>query len=104
MKCALLEGDLDKARRYSKSVVARTPSAADHLNAGHIEILSGNLDEGVKCYAEAIAADNFDVGNYVRAMKADMETYRGLSSLDPLTLGLILDEAIRRSSSLGHKM
>lgn len=104
VKCALLEGDLDKARRYSKSVVARTPSAADHLNAGHIEILSGNLDEGVKCYAEAIAADNFDVGNYVRAMKADMETYRGLSSLDPLTLGLILDEAIRRSSSLGHKM
>lgn len=104
VRCALLEGDIEKGRRYSGHVLSRDPSAADFLNAGHLEILSGNLDEGVRRYAESIAADNFEVGNFVRTMREDMETYSGLKAIDPLTLGLIFDEAILRSASLGHKV
>lgn len=33
-----------------------------------------------------------------------METYKAMSAIDSLTLGLILDEAIKRSSALGHKV
>ncbi|MDE6090251.1 MAG: tetratricopeptide repeat protein [Duncaniella sp.] len=104
VRCALLEGDIEKGRRYSGHVLSRDPSATDFLNAGHLEILSGNLDEGVRRYAESIAADNFEVGNFVRTMREDMETYSGLKAIDPLTLGLIFDEAILRSASLGHKV
>ena len=104
VRCALLEGDIEKGRRYSGHVLSRDPSAADFLNAGHLEILSGNLDEGVRRYAESIAADNFEVGNFVRTMREDIETYSGLKAIDPLTLGLIFDEAILRSASLGHKV
>ncbi|WP_289758944.1 tetratricopeptide repeat protein [uncultured Duncaniella sp.] len=104
VRCALLENNLDKARRYSDALLSRTPSASDYMHAGHIEILSGNLDNGVRLYAEAIAADNFDTGNFVRTFKSDMETYKAMSAIDSLTLGLILDEAIKRSSALGHKV
>lgn len=104
VKCALIEGDLEKGRRYSSQVLSRQPSPADYLNAGHLEIFSGNLDEGVRRYAESIAADNFEVGNFISAMREDMEIYGGLKNIDPLTLGLIIDESIRRSSLLGHKV
>lgn len=104
VRCALLEGDIDKARKYSTSILSRTPSATDYIQAGHIETISGHLDDGVRFYAEAIAADNFDTAGFVRTFKSDMETYRAMSAIDPLTLGLILDESIKRSSVLGHKV
>lgn len=103
VRCAILEGDTDKARRYSGHVLSRTPGASDFLNAGHIELLSGNLAEGVSRYAESIAAGNFDTGAFARSFKADRHLFDRHPALDGLTLGLILDEAIRRSASLGGK-
>ena len=104
VRCALLAGDIEKARRYSAAVLSRNPSSADYLNAGHIEILAGNLEDGVALYADSIAADDFNVGNFVDAFRSDAAVYKGLAELDPLTMGLMLDEAIRRSSLLGHKL
>ncbi|MDE6431183.1 MAG: tetratricopeptide repeat protein, partial [Duncaniella sp.] len=104
VRCALLAGDIEKARRYSAAVLSRSPSSADYLNAGHIEILAGNLEDGVALYADSIAADDFNVGNFVDAFRSDAAVYKGLAELDPLTMGLMLDEAIRRSSLLGHKL
>lgn len=104
VRCAIAVGDVDKAARYSSAVLSRDPVAADYLQAGHIGVLSGNLDEAVNRYAESIAAGDFDVASFVSSVKADMEKYPALSSLDPLTLGLVIDESIRRSSALGGRM
>lgn len=78
--------------------------AADYLYAGHIELLGGNLAEGVSRYADSIAAGNFEVGAFVRDFKADLHLFSKRPELDELTLGLILDESIRRSASLGGKV
>lgn len=104
MKCAVLTGDIEKARRYSASILSRTPGAADYLYAGHIELLGGNLADGVSRYADSIAAGNFEVGAFVRDFKADLHLFSKRPELDELTLGLILDESIRRSASLGGKV
>lgn len=103
-KCAVRSGDIDKARRYSSAVLSHSPNATDFLYAGHIELLSGNLDGAVGRYAESIAAANFEVGTFVRDFKADISLFSGSPLLDDLTLGLILDESIRRSASLGKKI
>lgn len=104
VRCALSEGNLEKARKYSTNILSREPDASDYLYAGHIELLSGNLDEGVGLYAKSVAASNFDKGAFVRDFKADSKLFRDIPSLDPLTLGLIIDEAIRRSSALGGSL
>ncbi len=104
VRCAIAEGNLDKARRYSAAVLSRQPNSADYLYAGHIELLSGNLDGGVGRYAESVAASNFDKAAFVRDFKADSKLFKDIPELDRLTLGLIVDEAIRRSSSLGGSL
>ncbi|MCM1355190.1 MAG: hypothetical protein NC212_02145 [Staphylococcus sp.] len=103
VRCAILEGDIAKARRYSSALMT-DPTASDYLHAGHIELLSGNLDEAVGMYARSIASGGFDTAAFVRDFKEHLHSIPGETGADDLTLGLIIDEAIRRSSSLGHKL
>ncbi|MCM1076339.1 MAG: tetratricopeptide repeat protein [Bacteroides sp.] len=104
VRSTLLTGDIEKARKYSSQVLSRKPGVSDYINAGHIEVIAGNYDEGARLYSESIAADNFEVGNFVKSFRSDVETYKRMSEIDPLTLGLVLDESIRRSSLLGRKL
>lgn len=101
VRCALLIGDIEKARKYSAAVLSRTPTAADFLFAGHIEILSGNLDKAVDRYAAAIAAGYPDITDFIKTLKSDIKVYGdGMARLDSLSWGLILDESIRRAAAL----
>lgn len=104
VRCSLLSGDLERARRYSAMILSRDPSASDFLAAGHLEVLSGSLDKAVERYASSIAARNFDRDDFMRDFNADRHLFSSFPAPDSLTLGLLLDEAFRRSSELGQSL
>lgn len=49
--CAFLSGDMETSRRYFERIFREmTPTAADYLNMGHLELASGNMREAVNYY------------------------------------------------------
>lgn len=99
--CSLLAGDYERGRKYISILLSGTPSAEDFLNAGHLELLTGHLNEAVKRYAASIAARNFDVEGFINAMKADAYLISRAEAVDELLLGIIIDKAATRSQELG---
>lgn len=99
--CSLLSGDYERGRRYISILLSGTPSPEDYLNAGHLELLTGHLNDAVERYAESIAARNFDVEAFTDAMKADAYLISGASGVDDLLLGIIIDRAAARAGELG---
>lgn len=104
VRCSLLSGDLERVRRYSDLILGRDPSASDFLAAGHLEVLSGNMPMAVERYASSIAARNFDRDDFMRDFESDRHLFETFPAPDRLTLGLLLDDAFRRASELGHSI
>lgn len=104
VRCSLLSGDFDRARRYSGLILSREPAASDLLAAGHLEVLSGNLQTAVERYASSIAARNFDRDDFMRDFEADRHLFETFPAPDRLTLGLLLDDSFRRASELGQSI
>lgn len=103
--CTLLGGDYDRCRTYTARLSAKAdPTPEDHLNAGHLELLTGHPAEAAERYAASIAARDFDTDAFVAAVRRDFEQLPGLAALDPLPLGIVLDRAILRSRDLGARL
>ncbi len=99
--CSLLSGDYERGRKYLSILLSGTPTPEDYLNAGHLELLTGHLNEAVERYAESIAARNFDVNAFTDAMKADAYLTSRAAGVDDLLLGIVIDRAAARSRELG---
>lgn len=104
LRCALLSGDYERARRYSTLLLGRTPSASDLINSGHLELLTGHLDLAADHYAAALAALEFDREELMRRLDADLPILTKGADIDPLTLGIVIDTAMARSENLGSKI
>lgn len=99
--CSLLEGDYERGRKYVGILLSGTPSAEDYLNAGHLELLTGHLNEAVDRYAASIAARNFDVEAFMNAMRADAYLTARAKDVDELLMGIVIDSSITRARELG---
>jgi tetratricopeptide (TPR) repeat protein len=99
--CSLLAGDYDRARKYIGILLSGNPSASDYLNAGHLELLTGHFADAVDRYAASIAARNFDVDDFMKAMHADAYLTGKSTEVDELVMGIIIDRAITHSRELG---
>ncbi|MDE7145617.1 MAG: hypothetical protein K2O30_05660, partial [Duncaniella sp.] len=99
--CSLLAGHYERGKKYNSILLTGAPSAEDFLNAGHLELLTGHLNEAVERYAASIAARNFDVEAFINAMKADAYLTSRAEAVDELLLGIIIDKAATRSQELG---
>lgn len=99
--CSLLAGDYDRARKYIGILLSGHPSASDYLNAGHLELLTGHFADAVDRYAASIAARNFDVDDFMKAMHADAYLTGKSTEVDELVMGIIIDRAITHSRELG---
>lgn len=102
--CSLLSGDYERVRKYLSILLSGTPTPEDYLNAGHLELLTGHLNEAVERYAESIAARNFDVNAFTDAMKADAYLTSRAPGVDDLLLGIVIDQAAARSRELGVQL
>lgn len=99
--CSLLAGDYERARKYLTTLLSDNPSAEDYLNAGHLELLTGHLNDAVERYAASIAARNFNFEDFMAAMKADSYLTDKAESVDELLMGIIIDRAATRARELG---
>lgn len=99
--CSLLAGDYERARKYLTILLSDNPSAEDYLNAGHLELLTGHLNDAVERYAASIAARNFNFEEFMAAMKADFYLTDKAESVDELLMGIIIDRAATRARELG---
>lgn len=95
--CSLLAGDYERARKYIDILLVGTPSVADYLNAGHLELLTGHLNEAVDRYASSISADNFNVDNFLKSMNGDAFLTARSEYVDDLLMGIVIDNAIAKS-------
>lgn len=51
--CSFVCHKYEQAARYYKKILADHPLATDYLNAGHVELVMGNIDEATRHYSRA---------------------------------------------------
>lgn len=83
----LLNHNPDKSVKLYSRLLNDKPAPSDKLNAGHANILAGNVGEAARLYAEAASGnkDEFEV-----AIMSDLPTLIELGA-DPRTIKIILD-------------
>lgn len=102
--CTLLRGDLERATRYIGKLLEAvdTPTANDLLNAGHIALADGRLNEAVNFYARSIAAREFDIASFITDFDADASAVGPLAAIPHIDLMIARDAAISLSGTLGQ--
>lgn len=98
---SLIVGDYERARKYSDILLNDSPLPNDYLNAGHIELLTGNFNLAVEMYAHSIVGGDFDVNEFLRQMSKDETLLLRDGGMDNLLLGIITDRAEVRAHELG---
>lgn len=83
----LLVGNYAKSADYYNKIIGTGAQGGDYLNAGHAQLMLGNIREAVNLYR--LAADNSD-DRFTAAFEADIPTLTKLGA-DPKSLRLILD-------------
>lgn len=92
--CSLLNGNYEQSERYfAKLETQGSPTASDHLNHGHLMLITGQLPQAFTHYARAIQALDGDERQFTKMLLADGDTLasRGVDRAD---LPLIADAAI----------
>lgn len=85
--CAFLNRDYDTARRYFDRILAEmTPTPADYLNMGHLELATGSVREAMNFYS--LNSDNVDV--VAAALNEDMHLLEQ-AGVDTSLVPIVLD-------------
>lgn len=83
----LLNGNFLKSSDYYKKIIELNAQSSDYLNAGHAEIMLGNIKEALNFYR---LASNDNKNNFYKTFLEDLQTLSGLG-LDRITALLVLD-------------
>ena len=99
----MLNGDYAKARGYYGRLLHENPTATNYLNAAHLDLLEGNLQEAADRYQLSIQAMEFDTDGFLAAFEADrpMLIKRGA---DPLLTAIVLDTALDKARRSGSRI
>lgn len=100
---SLLNGEYDRARTYYDRILAADPQETDWLNAGHLEMLTGNYRRAADNYLKSIVAMNFDASRFARVFGADLPTLRD-GGVDDFISGLVLDNVLSRAIASGSNL
>lgn len=97
--CSLLSGDYVRARKYIDILLAGKPAAADYLNAGHLDMLTGRYSDAAARYADSIVARGGDVKSFLRDLDADRHLFASATDIDEMLMGIVVDKAIAQANS-----
>lgn len=101
VRSSIMVGDYERARKYSGIVLTDKPNPNDYLNAGHIELLTGNYNQAVEMYAHSIVEDDFDTSEFLYKIADDEFLFYRVEGMDELLKGIITDRAEVRAHELG---
>lgn len=100
--CLLMDGQYERSleayRKLGSLPGGYTPS--DLLNLGHLDIIFNRYGDAAQHYASAIADYNFDTARFESELANDRKILEK-HGIDPLTIDLIADRALRISSGFG---
>lgn len=88
--CLFLLRDFAQSRAYYERILGDSPTAADYLNMGHLQLASGNVKEALNFYGLSIDAGNGDVEAFISSFNAD-QRYLLASGIKESVLPLIVD-------------
>lgn len=69
--CSFLAGKTEQALRYYEKILADRPNALDFLNAGHVTLVTGNINKALTLYVQSIKADENNLANFTRSFEQD---------------------------------
>lgn len=84
----LLVGNSDKSVKLYDRIIADRPASTDYLNAGHAQLVSGNLKKAYEYYT---LSSKDDMNAFEMAFKSDYDVLEKLG-VQKITLNLILDK------------
>lgn len=69
--CCFVIGKLDLARHYYLRYISVSPSANDLINAGHIELCTGNKPKAMEFYISAISLKGLEISQFAEILEFD---------------------------------
>jgi len=86
----LLTGEYDRSRIYYDKILSDSPNENDYLNCGHLEMLSGNFRNAVRCYSKSMSLMDNSFKRFNEAFSADMCILEQ-AGVDPVVIGIVRD-------------
>lgn len=103
--CLFMTGEYERSRD-SYAALGRMPggfSPSDLMNLGHLDIIFNCYGEAAEHYASAIADYNFDTERFESELASDRKILEA-RGIDPVTIDLIADRALRLSREMGSTL
>lgn len=82
-----INGNLDKSDKYYTKIIQRNPTASDFMNAGHVQLVRGNIKGALALYRKSAEAATPEFEKAFRNDYPLLEKH----GIDTLTLDLLLD-------------
>lgn len=89
--CELLEGDVKSARCRYDELIMTEAAGIDYLNAGHVALIEGRINDAYTFYSEAAKAYTNGKEGFDKALHEDMGVLLRAGA-DPILLEMILDK------------
>lgn len=88
--CCFVLGKLDLAQNYFQRILEQEHTANDLINAGHVELCSGNKLKAMERYIAAISSGTISLAQFVETLDFDKKYLVG-NGIDPTEIQLITD-------------
>lgn len=88
--CCFVLGKLDLAHNYFQLILAEETTANDKINAGHVELSSGNKPKAMEYYLAAISSGEISLAQFAETLDFDKH-YLVANGVDPTEIQLITD-------------
>ena len=70
--CSFLVKKFDQATNYSNQIIQNNPNSTDYLNAGHIQIATGNIKAAIQLYRTSWETSNYSHTEFMEIFANDI--------------------------------
>jgi tetratricopeptide (TPR) repeat protein len=88
--CCFVLGKLDLANDYLQLIMEESSTANDLINAGHVELCTGNKPKAMEYYLAAISSGGLSLLQFTETLDFDKH-YLVANGVDPTEIQLITD-------------
>ncbi|MDR0427554.1 MAG: tetratricopeptide repeat protein [Dysgonamonadaceae bacterium] len=95
--CSFLIGKHEQAMNYSNQILAKNPNSTDYLNAGHIQLASGNMKEAIRLYRASREISNDSHEEFVNIFSNDIPELIQAGRIKEKDIPFIIDSLMYES-------
>lgn len=88
--CSFLSHKFDVSQRYYQKILQNSPTSHDFLNAGHVELAQGNMEDAMRFYSESIRKIK-NIKSFKALLRGDFEELES-SGVDLKIIPALLDK------------